>query len=204
MLSGIDTAAIVPCTEAEGPGVRWALWTRGCTLRCPGCCNPELFDRSTGDPTPVETLLEDVGAARARHDIEGITILGGEPLEQLEGVTALARGVKALGLGVIVFSGHTLADARGFPGFDQLWGSLDTFVDGRFDARALDRGRRFVGSTNQQIHHRTFRYRDDDLWRGQAGAEARIAPDGTLSLHGSPIEVRRLLRHLGKTRLGSG
>ena len=33
----------VESTEAEGPGTRFALWTQGCTLRCPGCCNPHLF-----------------------------------------------------------------------------------------------------------------------------------------------------------------
>ena len=192
----LHVAAVVPCTESEGPFSRWAIWTRGCTLRCPGCCNPELFERGTSEATPVQALLADLERARRDHDVEGITILGGEPLEQLPGVTALARGARALGLGVIVFSGHTLAQARERTDFEQLWMALDTFVDGRFEARALDHRRRFVGSTNQRIVHRTDRYRSEALWLGEAGAEARIAPDGTLSLHGSPAHVRQLLRQI--------
>ena len=45
----LSVAQIVPHTEAEGPGVRFALWFQGCPLRCPGCCNPEMlpFDGGT-------------------------------------------------------------------------------------------------------------------------------------------------------------
>jgi anaerobic ribonucleoside-triphosphate reductase activating protein len=192
----IHAAAVVPCTESEGPHTRWALWTRGCTLQCAGCCNPELFERDGRDPSSVATLLESIEHAQRHHGIEGITILGGEPLEQLDGVTALATGARRLTLGVIVFSGYTLAEAQRIAGFDRLWRSLDTFVDGRFEARAPDRHRRFVGSTNQRIHHRTTRYASPSLWLGDGGAEARIAPDGALSLHGSPARVQRLLRQL--------
>ena len=45
----------VACTEAEGPFRRYALWTRGCSLRCPGCCNPGLF--APGDATTDFFLL---------------------------------------------------------------------------------------------------------------------------------------------------
>jgi anaerobic ribonucleoside-triphosphate reductase activating protein len=193
---GLRVAAVVPCTEVEGPHRRCALWVRGCSLRCPGCCNPELFEPGSAAPTPVEALLDEIDEARARHGIEGITILGGEPLEQIAGVTALAAGMRARGLGVVVFSGYTLEEAMCICGFERLWPLLDTIVDGRFDRRARDLERRFVGSTNQRIHHRTDRYRDEALWRGEAGAEARITPDGSMSLHGDPRAVRELLRHI--------
>jgi anaerobic ribonucleoside-triphosphate reductase activating protein len=39
----LRVAQVVPCTEAEGPGRRFALWFQGCPLRCPGCCNPEML-----------------------------------------------------------------------------------------------------------------------------------------------------------------
>ena len=39
----LRVAQIVPFTEAEGPGRRFALWFQGCPLRCPGCCNPEML-----------------------------------------------------------------------------------------------------------------------------------------------------------------
>src|SRR5262245_54990250 len=40
----LNVGLIVPRTEAEGPGVRFALWVQGCPLRCPGCCNPEMLE----------------------------------------------------------------------------------------------------------------------------------------------------------------
>lgn len=186
---------MVRCTEAEGPYRRFAVWVRGCSLRCAGCCNPELFERA-GVGRPVTELLDAIAEARDEHAIEGITILGGEPLEQLDGTRALAQGARALDLGVVVFSGYTLLEARRRTGFNALWASLDTLVDGRFEAGRLDHTRRFVGSANQRLVHRTERYRDPALWRGQAAAELRIDADGRLSVHGDPATVRRLIRVL--------
>ena len=48
-------AQIVPSTEAEGPGRRFALWFQGCSLRCPGCCNPEMLPFTGGDERTVVT-----------------------------------------------------------------------------------------------------------------------------------------------------
>src|SRR5262245_33508431 len=54
----LQIAQVIPCTEAEGPGKRFAIWFQGCPLRCPGCCNPEMLPFHGGQPTPVEQLLE--------------------------------------------------------------------------------------------------------------------------------------------------
>jgi len=50
----LQVAQIVPCTEAEGPGRRFALWFQGCPLRCPGCCNPEFIPFAGGEAKPAE------------------------------------------------------------------------------------------------------------------------------------------------------
>src|SRR5256885_12027508 len=93
-------AQIVPCTEAEGPGRRYALWFQGCPLRCPGCCNPEMLPFTGGTPRPVADVLAEIAQTRDAHAVEGITLLGGEPLAHAAGAAALARGVRALGLSV--------------------------------------------------------------------------------------------------------
>lgn len=191
----------VPCTHAEGPGRRFALWLSGCSLRCPGCCNPDLFDARAGSPTPVAGLVREIDTARAELDVEGITVLGGEPLEQLPALTSLCTQVAARGLSVLVFTGYTLGQARRRPGFARLWGSVDTLVDGRFDAKAPEPppdagGRRWLGSSNQCLHHRTSRYADPAVWRGQNHAELRVSPDGDVSVHGFPTHARRLVAAL--------
>jgi anaerobic ribonucleoside-triphosphate reductase activating protein len=191
-------AGWVPCTGAEGPHLRFALWVQGCTLACPGCCNPELWSAHAGRGVDVDVLVAAAIAARAEHGIEGVTIVGGEPLEQVEAVAAFARGVGAHGLGVLVFTGFSLAEARARPGFAALWNALDTLVDGRYDARARDGSRRFVGSTNQQLAHRTARYADPALWRGPATAELVRGADGRLRVVGDPSVARTLHRALSR------
>ena len=79
MTAPLPIAQIVPCTEAEGPGRRFAVWFQGCPLRCPGCCNPEMLPFTGGMNQPVSDLIEHLHAAQDRHGLEGISLLGGEP-----------------------------------------------------------------------------------------------------------------------------
>lgn len=194
----IEVAARVACTEAEGPHRRFALWVQGCSLRCVGCCNPRMFAPGRGTRRRVASLLRELDEARERHAIEGLTLLGGEPLEQLAGVTALCEGAARRGLGVLVFSGYRLEEARALPGFSALWPHVDTLVDGRYDAAQPEPppehgGRRFIGSRNQGLRHRSDRYRDPALWHGAPTIEVRIDRDGGLSIHGEPGTLRELL-----------
>lgn len=194
----LEVAAIVPVTTAEGPGKRFAVWVQGCSLRCVGCCNPRMFVSGRGMHRSVGSLLRELEEARVRHGIEGLTLLGGEPLEQLPGVTALCEGAARRGLGVLVFSGYRLEEARARSGFEALWAHVDTLVDGRYEAadpepRPEHGGRRFIGSRNQGLRHRSDRYVDPALWHGEPRIEVRIDADGGLSIHGEPGTLRVLL-----------
>jgi anaerobic ribonucleoside-triphosphate reductase activating protein len=196
--STLRVAAFAPCTLAEGPHLRAAVWVQGCTLACPGCCNPELFPRDGGDAIEVESLARALADARREHGIEGLTVLGGEPLQQTAAVAELGGRARAVGLGVIVFTGYTLAQARRRAGFDALWAVTDSLVDGPFDATRREPdpgagGRRFVGSRNQTLHHRTARYADPALWRGGEVIELRIDAALRVSAHGRPEAVRRFV-----------
>ena len=86
----VAVARIVPVTAAEGPGRRFALWFQGCPLRCAGCCNPEMLSFSGGGKIRLAEILELISAAALR-EIEGITLLGGEPLAHAEAAARLAR-----------------------------------------------------------------------------------------------------------------
>src|SRR5262245_32628665 len=102
----LQVAHIVPCTEAEGPGRRFGLWFQGCPLRCPGCCNPEMLPFAGGMPMTVSHVVEQVNLAANQQGIEGITLLGGEPLAHATGAAALAQSVRERGLSVMIFSGY--------------------------------------------------------------------------------------------------
>jgi anaerobic ribonucleoside-triphosphate reductase activating protein len=162
-------AQIVACTEAEGPGKRFALWFQGCPLRCPGCCNPEFLSFGGGTLRTVDSLIEQVVGAKDEHGIEGITLLGGEPFAHVDAATELARSSQELGLSVMVFTGYLIEDLSG-----ALLEHTDILVDGPYVREQPDNERRWIGSTNQRIHFLTDRYRFDDQWGKRNTLEIRV------------------------------
>jgi len=196
----LRVATISDDTEAEGPGRRWALWVQGCTIRCPGCCNPEMFAVDRGDAVALDALLERLRAAHARG-VEGISVLGGEPFEQAAGVAVVTRAARALGLTVMVYSGYRLAELRGRPDAGALLATIDLLVDGRFDREQLEPppplGRRWVGSVNQTMHYLTDAYGADDPRMHEANTVELHWSKGQLLVNGWPAgadAVGRLLR----------
>jgi anaerobic ribonucleoside-triphosphate reductase activating protein len=157
-------AQIVPHTEAEGPGRRFALWFQGCPLRCPGCCNPEMLPFEGGTAISLRDVVEQIEEATWTQGIEGITLLGGEPLAHAAGAAALAQAVQERGLSVMVFSGYTLEEARmhSDPAVTELLRRTDILVDGPYRREQPETRRRWIGSANQRIHFLSPRYRADD------------------------------------------
>ena len=50
----LNITKIIDVTEAEGPGLRTAIWTQGCLKRCRGCCNADFLkikDNSHNSPS---------------------------------------------------------------------------------------------------------------------------------------------------------
>ena len=196
----LRVATIVEDTRAEGPGRRWALWVQGCALRCAGCCNPEMFDPRRGAAVEEAALITQISAAR-RGGVEGISVLGGEPFEQAAGLAVLAEHARAIGLTVMVFSGYQLAELRARPDAAALLACTDVLVDGRFDHTrpepAPPVGRRWIGSTNQQRHHLSAAYAEDDpAWRGANTIEIRLSRSA-LRINGWPSADRVLDRRRG-------
>jgi anaerobic ribonucleoside-triphosphate reductase activating protein len=184
----LRVAQAVPCTEAEGPGKRFALWFQGCPLRCPGCCNPEMLPFQGGDLLPVAAVVEAVRAAATEHGLEGITLLGGEPLAHAAGGAALARAAHKLGLNVMVFSGYTLEEARALsdPAVDELLAETDILVDGPYRRDLPETARRWIGSANQRVHFLSDRCRaDDPRWRLPNTLEIRLSGK-ELTVNGFP------------------
>jgi anaerobic ribonucleoside-triphosphate reductase activating protein len=181
----IQVAMIVPCTEAEGPGRRYAVWVQGCPLRCPGCCNPEMLDFTPGDPRDPADLVEEACAA----GVEGVSLLGGEPFAHAADLAPFAEAARARGLSVMIFSGYTLAELKDLPdpAAARLLAAADLLVDGRFDARMRTTKRRFIGSDNQVLHFLSPRYTaDDPRLHGPQTIELRLR-GGELTLNGWPV-----------------
>ncbi len=186
----LRVAQFVPRTEAEGPGPRFALWLQGCPLRCPGCCNPEMFS-DRGPLVPVEELARRI---LATPGIEGLSLLGGEPFAQPGPAAALCERVREAGLSIMVFSGYTLAELRAMarPDVDRLLATVDLLVDGRYEKEQPDTHRRWIGSRNQVLHFLTSRYSPDDpRFSAPNTAEIHLV-DGKLVINGWPELANRL------------
>lgn len=185
----LRVAQIVPATEAEGPGRRFALWFQGCPLRCPGCCNPEMLRFEGGALMSLEEVEAQLRAALA-EGIEGITLLGGEPTAHAAGAAALAWRARAHGLSVMVFSGFAIEElrARGDRDIDDLLGLTDILVDGPYLRERPESDRRWIGSANQRIHFLSERHRaDDPCWKRKNTIEVRW--DGReLTVNGFPAK----------------
>jgi anaerobic ribonucleoside-triphosphate reductase activating protein len=197
----LRVATVVEDTSAEGPGRRWALWVQGCSIRCAACCNPEMFDPRRGEAVAVDELAARIAHAQARG-VEGVTFLGGEPFEQAAGLAALAERARALGLTVMVFSGYTLDQLRARTDAAGLLARTDLLVDGPYDRTrpepAPPAGRRWIGSTNQEMHYLSAAYRaDDPRMREPNTIEIRLV-NGALRVNGWPTADRLVGRPGGR------
>ncbi len=187
----LNLAAWLECTEAEGPGRRFALWVQGCLLRCPGCCNPHMFELVPRHVVDADQFAERVVRAARTHALEGITLLGGEPLLQARGLAVVARRAQQAGLSVMLFTGYRLEqlDALDLPGAWELLRWCDVVVDGPYLQDQPDHERNWVGSRNQRFHFLTDRYQPGIEYdpRYRPSMEIRICTDGTVMANGYPL-----------------
>lgn len=96
--------------SADGPGVRFIFFLRGCPMRCKYCHNPDTW-AGKAEPevmTPQEALKKALRYKNYWGDKGGITVSGGEALMQIEFVTELFRLAKAKGV-------NTCIDTSGQP-----------------------------------------------------------------------------------------
>jgi anaerobic ribonucleoside-triphosphate reductase activating protein len=141
-----------------------------------------------GRSLPGADVLADVARAAREDGVEGITLLGGEPLAHARGAAALARAVHGRGLSVMVFTGYTLEEARALPdpAVSELLACTDILVDGPYLRDRPEAQRRWIGSANQRVHLLTDRYREDDpRWLLPNTLEIRLR-GRELSVNGFP------------------
>ena len=168
---------MIQATEAEGPGLRFAVWFQGCPLRCPGCCNPEMLSFQEGKEVSIEFLCDELTKTSQDHPIEGISLLGGEPFAHIEAAWKLSQTAKDLGLSVMVYSGYTLEQIKKLEDANvfNFLNLIDILVDGPYVREQSDTSRRWIGSINQKVHYMTNRYSDNDAcWQKSNSLEIRL------------------------------
>lgn len=85
--------------SVDGPGIRFVIFLKGCTMRCQYCHNPDTWSRTGGTLRSVDDILAQAQRYQSYWGEKGgITVSGGEALLQIHSLTELFRKAKALGI----------------------------------------------------------------------------------------------------------
>ena len=137
----------------DGPGIRMVIFLSGCPMRCLYCHNPDTWDPKGGTPMTAEDILNQYEQARPFYKKGGITVSGGEPLRQMEFLTAFFELARSKGV-------HTALDTAGQPfrpddaaylaDFDRLMRSTSLVI---LDLKEIDpeKHRQLTGKDNANI-----------------------------------------------------
>jgi len=141
----MQVSQVVHNSKIYGPGMRTVVWTQGCSIRCPGCWNDKLWDFKGGETVLLEMLLE----STIRNGDTGITILGGEPLDQAEKTLQLIELFQKNDLSVMLYTGYEKSELSPF----QLacYNTADIVIIGRYIDSLRSEELLWRGSSNQQI-----------------------------------------------------
>lgn len=146
----MNYGAIKKIDIANGLGVRVSLFVSGCRNHCHGCFQPETWDFNYGRPFTEETEKEIIEALRPWW-IQGLTLLGGDPMEpenQQALLPFLQRVKRELPeKDVWLYTGYRLEKVGDAP----ILALVDVLVDGPFLLEEKDAGLAFRGSRNQRI-----------------------------------------------------
>ena len=120
-------------TAVDGPGTRMTTFLAGCPLRCLYCHNPDTMTAKRGVPVLADDLLARIKRYRGVFKATGggITLSGGEILQQPAFAARILRGAKAMDL-------HTAIDTSGFLGAhasDEMLADVDLVL---LDVKAGD------------------------------------------------------------------
>lgn len=147
-----------PFCMVDGEGVRCSLYVSGCTFNCKGCYNKAIQNFYYGEEYTRELedrIIEDL----SQSYVDGLTLLGGEPFLNIEGLLPLVKRVRQILPNKTIWSwtGFTFDKDmqilfRKKPEAYELFSYLDVLVDGQFILAKKDLiNTPFRGSTNQRI-----------------------------------------------------
>lgn len=150
-------------TSVEGPGKRYAIWTQGCDIICPGCFNVKAQEINAGEIISPNTLAIEIAHAAEKHNITGVTIAGGEPLLQPDELDALLTLINLTmpRLDIMLYTGHKLADIKENERLYNICRKASLLISEPFIlSESPDNLRAWVGSKNQILTLFDMKFRD--------------------------------------------
>ncbi len=156
----MNYADIKKADIANGTGVRVSVFVSGCNHHCKNCFNPEAWDFNYGKEFTEEEINKVIKELDHSY-VEGLSLLGGEPLEHVnqKGLLPLLRKVKEKfpEKNIWCYTGYEFDKDvmdkmyKQWEETPELLSYLDVMVDGKFVEEKKDINLRFRGSSNQRI-----------------------------------------------------
>lgn len=135
---------------SNGPGIRVSIFMQGCTFKCKNCFNPETWDFNGGEELTDKTI-EKIIELCSNPNIQGLSILGGEPLhpKNIEGTTLLAKKFKEKlpKKTIWIWTGFKYEDLK----HSEIFNYIDVLVDGRYKDELRNPKLKYCGSSNQRV-----------------------------------------------------
>ena len=169
---------VVENEHLYGPGRRLLLFLQGCSIHCDGCINRHIWPFEGGE----EMAADDIVSKLRDEELEGVTLHGGEPLNQASGLLPVVKAIKAAGKTVILFTGYTKKELDNEK--RKVWNNADIVVAGRFVLAKRNVNLQFRGSTNQRVYTHKGPYSGYKLRDGKTSAMITISDNGELEING--------------------
>ena len=179
-------------SKVNGPGNRFVLWTQGCSKGCSECFNPETWSNNIFKEYSPRQIFELI----KNFEVDGITISGGDPLEQEYELLELLFLLKEIKLpkGIILFTGFSRNEIRENPIREKCLEYVDVLIDGRYEKNLkIDFSLR--GSSNQEFYFFSHKISRNELVFDQEIEISCI--EGDIMLTGFPNISRKILKDLG-------
>lgn len=185
-----------PNTTVNGPGNRYMIHLQGCSLGCKGCFNPESWSSKTKNLINVEELADKI----LSHNLDGLTISGGEPFQQpislLHFLKYLYKNKNPFPKGILIYSGYTEEELQKIPEYSQILNYIDVIVSGRYEEN-LKVYDSLLSSSNQKFIWGNQKHISEDELMNQS-FEIIIEEDG-LKLTGFPNLSKEIRNELEKS-----
>lgn len=151
-MESIRVHGIVRESIVDGPGIRYLVFTQGCTHNCKGCHNKETHSLEKGYDLYMDKIVHDI---MKNPLLDGISISGGEPFLQARALSILCKRVRDLGLSTLIYTGYVFEDlldkSSTNKDYESLLSYTDILIDGPFIEKERDMLLKFRGSSNQRI-----------------------------------------------------
>ena len=139
------------CDMLNGEGIRVSLWVSGCSLHCKGCQNPQTWCFDSGIPFD-EDALQELYEALDKPYIQGLTLTGGNPMDNIPEVLDICRKVKEKfpSKDIWLYTGYTYEELY-YKGISRILLYVDVLVDGPYIEDQRDISLQWRGSKNQRV-----------------------------------------------------